>query len=194
MAQQDLYIAAANIYVGGTAPAIGAIITVDSSGVPSTAGTNVGLTGGPAVFRVAGDIHEISVEQALSPVKIRKTSEEVEVEFSIKEIDFAKLKRFLNGSMLTTDATSTPQTNKVTGGGDACINTFPVVLVTKEPCGTPAYYTMISLYKAYMSDDFEIEFGKDSESMVKVTLRGLADTTRPVGDQTYQIVQQRAVA
>ena len=189
------FIAPANIFVGGTAPATGVEITVDADGIPSTGGTNVGMTGGPATFRIGGDFHESEVEQAMSPVHVRKVKEEVEVEFVMRAIDFSVLQKFMNGSVITTDTTSDPKTHMVSGGGDGCVDTNVVTLVTADPCadGDDTYYLVVCLYEAYASSDFEIQFGKDVDSEVTVTMRGLADTTRPKGDQVYQVVQQYTV-
>lgn len=191
MAQTDLFIGAANIYVGGSAPATGSGTKMSfTSGVPSTGGTIVGLTGGPATFKLERTKKEIEVEQALSPVKVLAINELVTLEFSIKEIDFSKLQQYMTGTSLTVDSSSTPHTRFIAGGGSALVPTSVVTLVATDVTKSPTVYTGICLYQAYMSETFEIPFAKGTDTMVKVVMKALADTTRPIGDQTYQIVQQ----
>jgi hypothetical protein len=182
-----LSIGPARLYVGGTNPASGAVVSVDASGVPGNNGVEVGLTEGPATFHVAGDIREVFAEQALAPLRAVQESEEVTLTFTLKEIDFAKLQRYLRGSNFT----STPTHNNVTGGGNACISSFVADLVHWDVCDGVSIYTIIHLHKAFMNGPFDVSFSKGEESMVEVELKGLADVTRAAGDQVYQISQRK---
>lgn len=181
----------ANIYIGGTVPASGSNISVNTTtGAPSNGGTNVGATEGPTTFRVVPEIREVMAEQALSPVKVRKINEVVELELTMKEIDFGKLRAFLDGTNITTNIGANPKTHTITGGGNACISSRVVTAVAKDSCSD--YYLVVCLYDAYLTNGFEMPMGKAEESMVSVTLRGLEVLSRAEKDRTYMIVQQFA--
>lgn len=193
MDPNKIIMGAANIFIGGTVPASGSNISVNTTtGVPSNGGTNVGATDGPATFRLDSEIREITAEQALSPIKVRKTNEMAELEFTMKQIDFGVLKAFLDGSNISTNITANPKTHTITGGGNACVDARAVTLVARDNCGDTPYYLVICLYNAYMTGAFEMAIGKEEEAMVQVTLRGLEVLTRAEKDRTYMITQQFA--
>lgn len=179
----QITVAPARIWVGGTAPVTGQFVSVNSQGVPSTGGTEVGFTNGPATVTVTGEVLEVMAEQALSAVRVLQTSEEATVNFTMKELGVQLIANILRDANYSTVG----QAKRVTGGGGQCIDPQVVTLVALDPC--LAFYNVFVFYRAYLESDFAIPFAKAEETMIEVTLKGLSDTNRPTGDQLYQWVQ-----
>jgi hypothetical protein len=70
--------------------------------------------------------------------------------------------------------------------GSKATMTYPlIVLCSRKRTGT-GYY-LLSVYQVYSMDGASINFERRRETQNKVTMKALADLTRPVGDQLFQL-------
>ena len=198
MAVSDITIAPATIYVGGTAPADGTLLTLDTNGIPQAAvstpmgGISVGVTGGPAIFTLDRKIKEVMVQQYLAPVMARAISEEAMITFTLSEHLLTTIQKFMSGSSVSQVTTPTPKFTGVVSVNTAAVPAVPFVFVAKDV--VTGFYRAYMLYLGYISDKIEIGFDKEKETMIKVTVKGLVDTTRTssTSGNLYQIVEQHA--
>lgn len=186
-----IHIGAAFMYLGVTAPATGAPparLTVDSDGVPSS-GTCVGYTEGTATFTYRQIKQEINAEQSLNPVGVFVTGEECMVEFTAMEQTYETL-------LAAFDNVGSEQTasDDLFYGGDSVglsdVATRTVAIVSKRR-NAAGKYIVIVMYNAYNPEGFVIGFGKTSVATYKMSMKGLVDADRTVGDRLFQYSVQR---
>ena len=172
----------ANIWVGVTVPTTGTQLSL-TSGAPAD-GTNIGATASAATFVFTPTVHEFMVEQALSPIDFAATVEAASIDFDVIETVGLNLSKLLQGST----AVASGSTQWVYGGGTLQPPSQSVVLI--HPRRDVAKYSYILLYKAFIKDAITIPFSRTAPTTWKVKLTALADITRAVGDQLYQVVPQ----
>lgn len=181
----NVHVGPARIFLGITNPASGNPPTAaaHTAGVP-TPGTEVGFTQGDAIFRKNKETNTIMAEQAMGPIGVYLTSEIVEIEFTAMERVFAALQAALDNTAGQLDTGGVRQLFWG-GGSQYAIRTQSVLLSSLRPNQAGKYEVSV-IYKAYNVSGYEIAYRKSGESTYRITLRGLFDTTRSVGDQLYQ--------
>lgn len=172
----------ARIFLGVTNPATGTPPTwmAHTAGVP-TPGTEVGYTQGDAVFRKNKTTGQINAEQATGPIGVYLTEEIVEVEFTAIERVYNTLRAGMDNIGTIDDGT---RMGFYSGGSQYTIRTQTVFLSSPRPNHAGRYEISV-IYKAFNVTGYEIAYRK-SESSFRITLRGLFDTSRSVGDQLFQ--------
>ena len=103
----------------------------------------------------------------------------------------AELRGPLNPNVIKkiTSATHTPNANYdlIKGGGVSTIVPVSVCLVFRRP-DAPTKYGYVLIYRAINTEGFNItELTSKKSAAMKVKFAAQADTTRPAGDQLYQI-------
>jgi hypothetical protein len=69
-------------------------------------------------------------------------------------------------------------------------STFVVFMSTVHR-DNQAKFTYVCMYKAYSLDGVKMAFEKAKPTQYSVTLKALADTTRAIGDQAFQFVNEK---
>lgn len=176
-------------------PASGSRLVIDSSGTP-TAGTPIfaGATDGAATVVLTPKLEEISADQVAGPVDVVMTAEAASIEVTLMESDLAKLKNYVvNGSFTTgTDSTlpAGSQTyEEVSFGGLMAIPKTSVAVISPRRDG-PGKFVVAQLYQAYQAEAVQVPFQRAKVTTYKVKFAGLADPSRPVGDQVGKIYRQ----
>jgi hypothetical protein len=179
----NVHVGPARIFLGVTNPATGTPPTAaaHTAGVP-TPGTEVGYTEGDAVFRKTKETGEINAEQAMGPIGVYLTREIVEVEFTALERVYTTLQAAFDNT-----GSSHPAGMMMFygGGSQYAIKTQSVFMSSLRPNQVGKYEISV-IYKAYNVAGYEIAYRKSGASSFRITLRGLFDTTRSVGDQMFQ--------
>lgn len=191
----NIHIGQGEVWLGGSAPASGSDPTDPTAGTPSalntmttafaaptSGGTYVGFTFGPATLTYRPTYYMVVTEQAFSEVVTIPTNEEASLAFTALEQTY------------TTIAAAWGQgTTRTTGGAQAVyvgskhvISTKVVTMMSRKRSGT-GYY-IVTIYSAYTSDGATVSFERRAESRLPVTMRALADVSRPEGDQLFQLV------
>ena len=179
----NVHVGPARIFLAVTNPATGNPPTAmpHTAGVP-TPGNEVGYTEGDAIFRKTKETGEINAEQAMGPIGVFLTREIVEVEFTALERVYTTLQAAFDN----TGSVNTGGRMMFWGGGaQYTIRTQSVFMSSLRP-NQAGKYEISVIYRAYSVTGYEIAYRKAGASSYRVTLRGLFDTTRAVGDQMFQ--------
>jgi hypothetical protein len=184
-----------SLWLGVAVPATGSRLVIDSSGTP-TAGTPsfAGATEGAATIVLTPKLEEISADQVPGPIDVVMTAEAAAIEITLMESDLAKLKSYIvNGSFTTgTDSTlpAGSQTyEEVSFGGLIAIPKTSVAVISGRR-DSPGKFVVAQLYHAYQAEAMQVPFQRAKMTTYKVKFAGLADPTRPVGDQVGKIYRQ----
>lgn len=157
---------------------------------PSTAASpawrNVGFTSGPATLVYRPTYYNVVTEQAFAEVVTTPTAEEASLNFIMLETDYRNF-AFTMGQGTTRVVTGPPVQNAIHIGGKATVNLNCVVMSSRKRSGV-GYY-VATLYQAYSNEGATLNFERRAETRQAVVARTLADATRPVGDQLFQLVE-----
>lgn len=193
---QYVHVGQGDVWVGGTAPAGGVDLTDPTTSAlntmgtgftaPTSAGVAVGFTQGPATLIYKPTYYMVDSEQAFSEILVVPTAEETTLDFMMMEMSYGNLHTVMGQS--TTKTGSGYNANYV--GGLGTLTPALVVLNSRKRSGV-GYY-ILTIYQAYSMDGITTTFDRRKESTLKTLLKSLADTSRPVGDQLFQIVEYTA--
>lgn len=185
-----------DIWLGGTPPAAGGDPTDPTTSAlnsmltaftaPTSGGTAVGFTNGPAGLVFKPTYYMVETEQAFSEIMVVPTAEEASVDFTMLETSYLNLNKSMGQA--TSHVGAGFNANHV--GGKGAVSTGMVVLNARKT--TLVGYYILTVYQAYSMDGVSLNFERRKETMNKVVMRALADTTRPVGDQLFQLVEYTA--
>lgn len=144
-----------------------------------------GATQGPSTLTYRPTYYMVESEQAFSEIITTPTAEEATLGFTLLESDYRNL--VLGMSQATPEVNAgAPVNNAIFVGGKTSVTLNVVVLCSRKRSGTG--YFLLTLYQAYSAEGSTLSFARREEMRIPVTLRALADATRPVGDQLYQLV------
>lgn len=191
-----IHIGQGDVWLGGTAPAAGGDMTDPTSSTvntmtslfaaPTSGGTAVGFTNGPATLTYKPTYYNVETEQAFAEVLVIPTAEECSVDFVMLEASYTNLNRAMGQATSEVNA-GAPVNNVNFVGGKATVTTFLLALCSRKRTAT-GYY-LLTVYQVYSMDGVALNFERRKEMQNKVTMRALADTSRPVGDQLFQLAE-----
>ncbi|HVB56432.1 MAG TPA: hypothetical protein VNE63_08385 [Candidatus Acidoferrales bacterium] len=183
------------LWLDVTVPTSGNRLVIDSSGTP-TVGTPLfaGATDGAATIVLTPKLAEINADQVAGPVDVVMTAEAADIEVTLMESDLAKLKSYIvNGSFTTgTDSTlpAGSQTyEEISFGGLIAIPKTSVAVISARRDAS-GKFVVAQLYQAYQAEAVQVPFQRAKVTTYKVKFAGLADPTRPIGDQVGKIYRQ----
>jgi hypothetical protein len=176
-------------------PATGGRLAIDATGTP-TAGTPVfaGATNGAATVVLTPKIEEISADQVAGPIDVVMTAESASIEVTMMQSDLALLQHFIVHGTYTTGTDPTlpagsQNYEEIAFGGVIAIPKTSVAVVSPRR-DSSGKYVVSQLYQAYQAEAVQLPFQRAKETTYKVKFAGLADPTRPVGDQVGKIYRQ----
>lgn len=171
-------------------PTTSSLMTFTSGyGAPATAASPawryVGFTNGPATLAFRPTYYMVETEQAFAEVLAVPTAEEATLTFTMQESDYRNLA--LSMGQATTEVNASPPINTALFvGGTAVVNLQCVSMLSRKRTG-PGYFAA-TLYQSYSNDGANLNWERRAEQRNPVTMRCLAATQRPVGDQLFQVV------
>jgi hypothetical protein len=145
----------------------------------------VGFTNGAATLAFRPTYYMVETEQAFAEVLVVPTAEEATLAFVMQEADYRNFAISM-GQATTEVNAGAPVNTALFVGGKADVNLQVIAMLSRKRTG--AGYFVATLYQAYSNDGSSINFERRAEARNPVTMRCLADTTRPVGDQLFQVV------
>jgi hypothetical protein len=149
----------------------------------------VGATQNVATLTYRPTFYMVESEQAFAPIITTPTAEEATVAFTMLEADYRNLA--LGMSQATTEVNAgAPVNNAIFVGGKTTVTQNVVVLCSRKRSGTG--YFLLTVYQAYSAEGVALPFARREEMRIAATLNALADATRPVGDQLFQLVDYAA--
>lgn len=199
---QNIQIGHGDIWVGGTAPTPGDDLTDPTAGTPSalntaatgytgptSGGTYVGFTNGPANLAYRPTYYMVETEQAFAEVAVVPTGEESTLSFNAQEVTLANLK-VAYGQAVSRVVAGPPVANAIYVGSKPTVSTQLAVLISRKQSGTG--YFIATIYRSYSFAGVTTNFERRAETRIPTELRALADLTRPEGDQLFQLVEYPA--
>jgi hypothetical protein len=160
---------------------------------PSTSASptwrNPGFTQGPATLIYRPTYYQVVTEQAFAEVITTPTAEESSLNFVMLEADYRNF-AFQMGQGTTHVVTGPPVQNAIHVGGKATVTCSVVVMCSRKRSGVG--YHLLTLYQAYSNEGSTSNFERRAELRLPVVARTLADATRPVGDQLFQLIEYPA--
>ncbi len=200
----NVRVGAGRVYMGTTPPTAGQHINIPGTGIPST-GTEVGLTEGEAVFTYEVTYFEVMAEQSLAAVEVFATEESAQLEFTMKEYVQANIEDFFV-SMLATSVDAVPTTpgtpfvdiyeggrilGLAAGAGEVTLQSVVLVAPIPNTSSVAQRYTYIMLFQAYQSEAAAARYTKAGDTMLKVTMKAIADLTRADTSTLFQVAIER---
>lgn len=198
----NVHIGQGDIWIGGVAPAAGSdpndpttsavnFMLAGATG-PNSGGTYVGFTNGPASLTYKPTYYNVVTEQALSELLVVPISEEAHLEFIMLESSYGNIQNAMGQSTTKVNlAGVTYQANFV--GSKSALRTNLLTMYSKKRIASLGYF-ICTMYIVYSMDGAVFNLERRKETQMKVILKSLADTSRPVGDQLYQYVEYNAAA
>ncbi|MEI8306090.1 MAG: hypothetical protein WCF99_03385 [Chloroflexales bacterium] len=184
----DIIVTGARVFlapIGSTLP----LPTLAVGAAWPTGWVDVGFTLSPTKLTYKFDMLEIFVEQSFSPVRRRRTKEEVTIETELAEHTAGNLAITMAGTATTTAATST-----VVGyeefevGGDPNLPLHMVGIEGGYNDESDNFFPVrLFLYKATVTDGGTLEYGKDKPAGIPIKLAALPDLTKAVGGQLLKL-------
>jgi hypothetical protein len=157
---------------------------------PTSGGTAVGFTNGPANLSYKPTYYMVETEQAFAEVAVVPTGEEATLRFTALEVTYANIANAYGQVTTRVTTPGPPASNAVLVGSKATVSTKLAVMMSRKRSGT-GYY-ICTLYSAYSFAGAELPFVRREDTKIATELRALADLTRPVSDQLFQLVEYPA--
>lgn len=199
---QNIKIGQMDLWVGGTAPTAGSDPTDPTAGTPSalnaaasgfanptSLGTYVGFTNGPANLAYRPTYYMVETEQAFAEVAVVPTGEEASLTFNALEATYTNFKNAF-GQVYTRVVVGPPAANAVYVGSRATVPTNVVAGISRKQSGVG--YFIVTLYQGYSFAGATLNFERRADTKIPTELRTLADLSRPIGDQLFQLVEYAA--
>ncbi len=182
-------------YIGVTAPASSLTptadantLTLDANGQPSSgSGSHLGSIEGPTSISISEKTNEIMDDQHESAIDLAFVSVEGEVDFTIKELNFARFATILSSSGLNTRTVLANQDAWQIGGqlSNSQYSPFTLLLVAPDR-KTAGKFWYAMAYKCFLKAAIQMSFTRSKESMYKLKFGMVMDTSRVAGDEFMQ--------
>lgn len=192
----NIHIGQGEIWVGGTPPAAGGDpndpttsslnFMLTGYSAPNSGGAYIGFTNGPATLVYHPTYYEVETEQAFAPVVNIPTNEEATLNFTASEQSYTNLATAIGQGTTKVTGGGTPS-NAIYVGSKAVTVLKTFVMHSRKRSGVG--YFILTMYSAYSQNGLSLNFERRTESRNSVTLKSLADLTRPIGDQLFQFVE-----
>jgi hypothetical protein len=176
-------------------PATGLSTTGNTPPTANTAGPLfAGAVMGASTVLWTPKINIISADQVTAAIDARLVSEEESIEANVMETDYSKFKMYIsNGVFSTGGDPGLPagyQTyEEISFGGLMMIPQMSVAVISPRQ-EAPGKFVVSQLYNAYQAQALSMPFSREKPTTVKIKFSGLADPTRPAGDQVGKVYRQ----
>lgn len=198
----NIKIGQGDIWIGGTPPTAGTDPNDPTAGTPSalntattgftaptSGGTYVGFTNGPATLNYRPTFYMVETEQAFAEVAVVPTGEETSLNYNAQEMTYQNLKTAF-GQATSRVVAGPPAANAVYVGSKPTVATALAVMISRKQ--SQVGYFILSIYQGYSFAGASVPFERRAESRIPTEIRALADLTRPLGDQLFQLVEYPA--
>lgn len=178
-----------------TQPGTGLITGGAAPPATSTAGPRfAGAASGATTIVWTPKIETLSADQVPAPIDARMTAEEQSLEAEMMETDYMKLRAYIaNGIFASGSDPGLPPGaqgyEEISFGGLMQVPRLSVAVVSPR-IDAPGKFVVSQLYSAYQAQALTMAFSREKPTTVKVKFNGLADPSRPVGDQVGKIYRQ----
>jgi len=146
-----------------------------------------GATEGAITSTLTPKYEEIGADQVSSPIDVVMTADAYEIDVTIKQSNLANLTNFFPPGTFTA-GTDTNQPSgaqsyeQITFGGIVPVPKIGVAVISPRRDVT-GKFVVSHLYQAYQAEAIKLPFQRGKETTYGVKFKGVADSTRPTGDQ-----------
>lgn len=153
-----------------------------------------GAVSGAVTVAWTPKIESLAADQVPAPIDARLTAEEQSIEAEIMETDYARFKAYLANGVFATGAdpglpSGIQIYEEISFGGLMTIPRMSIAIISPR-IEAPGKFVVSQLYCAYQAQALSMPFSREKPTTVKVKFNGLADPTRPAGDQVGKIYRQ----
>lgn len=189
----------ADVYVGLTAPASALVPTADSNtltldalGQPtSSTGFHAGLVEAPTMPTITEKNSEIEADQFETAVDLAHVSIEAEIDFNLMETNLSRIQQmFSNNSLVTYNSVTGAQVLQFGGVVNAAMN-FTTICAIAQRRDNTAKFNYWFLYRAYLASALQLTWDRSKPSVWKCKFKGVADTSRVLGDELMGVVRTK---
>lgn len=139
-------------------------------------------------------LEALSADQVAAPIDVRLTAEEQSIEAEIMETDYARLRAYLSNGIFASGTDSglpvgLQNYEELSFGGLMPVPRMSVAVISPR-VEAPGKFVVSQLYSAYQAQALSVPFSREKATTVKVKFSGLADPSRPAGDQVGKVYRQ----
>jgi len=170
----------------------------DSGCTPPTINTAgpifAGAVSGATTIIWTPKIETLSADQVTGPIDARLTAEEQSIEAEIMETDYARLRAYMTNALFASGSdpalpAGAQNYEELSFGGLMQVPKLSVAIVSPR-VDAPGKFVVSQLYRAYQAQALTMPFSREKPTTLKVKFNGLADPSRPPGDQVGKIYRQ----
>jgi hypothetical protein len=137
---------------------------------------------------------EIGADQVSSPIDVVMTADACEIDVTIKQSNLANLTNFFPPGVFSTGTDANQPSGaqsyeQITFGGIIPVPKIGVAAISPRRDVT-GKFVVSHLYQAYQAEAIKLPFQRSKETTYGVKFKGLADSTRPSGDQVGMVWRQ----
>jgi hypothetical protein len=176
-------------------PAAGLNVNGIAPPAANTAGpVFAGAVSGATTLIWTPKIETLSADQVTGPIDARLTAEEQSIEAEILETDCARLRAYMTNGIFASGSdpglpAGAQNYEELSFGGLMQVPKMSVAIVSPR-IDAPGKFVVSQLYSAYQSQALTMPFSREKPTTVKVKFNGLADPSRPPGDQVGKVYRQ----
>jgi hypothetical protein len=153
-----------------------------------------GATEGAITSTLTPKYEEMGADQVSSPIDVVMTADAYEIDVTIKQSNLANLTNFFPPGAFSTGTDANQPTGaqtyeQITFGGIIPVPKMGVAVISARRDVT-GKFVVSHLYQAYQAEAIKLPFQRGKETTFAVKFKGIADSTRPTGDQVGMIWRQ----
>jgi len=153
-----------------------------------------GATEGAITSTLTPKYQEIGADQVASPIDVVMTADAYEIDVTIKQSNLANLISFFAPGTFSTGTDANQPSGaqayeQITFGGIIPVLKLGVAIISPRR-DTTGKFAVSHLYQAYQAEAVKLPFQRGKETTFGVKFKGVADSSRPAGDQVGMVWRQ----
>lgn len=182
-APYEIIAAPANVWVAALATAFPEI-----DDAPGAGWFPMGYTDGGVTVTHNQDIEELYVDQVQAPIKRRRTTESVTVEFSVAQLTIERYAKVLGKTAPAPSGTPAVVAIDLDMGPDIT----PFCMLVRGPSPYGEWNMQYELYSVSQSENPSVSYNREGLSSLSTSWAGNADITRTAGQQVGRLLAQQS--
>jgi hypothetical protein len=170
---------------------------LDANGQPTDnggAGFHLGSSEGPVTLGLTPKFDQVRADQHAAPVDATFNSLESEIDFEVKEFVLQNLQKYFTSPLGRCTNVSPGSTNPAAdflqiGSPTSSLATVRPLLIISPDRSASGKFWIVQAYKAYLKSAVATAFARGKPTTWKLKFGCLADWSRAVTDQVWQVVR-----
>jgi hypothetical protein len=149
---------------------------------------HLGYTAEGPSFTYSYETFEIEAQQATAPLRRKKTSETATITANLLQFSAEHLALVTGGTVTETVAGAAQKGyKKVVGGGEVDLTEYMFAIEsTRADEDSELQPFRFFLWKGTITANGDINFAKDAATSLPITIAGLTDADKPIGEQLFE--------